>query len=275
MFFSSELRLKYFISQRIASVLFLIIYFLSTIFFSSSLHFISTLFIIFKLGMPPFHSWLVRITFIRPLFQLWLIFFVQKFIPLQFLRNLNLVWMRIIIILILTSYKCFLLIKRLLRVRSLLLISAWVNTSWLIFSLIGGNPWLLFLFIYGWILLIIIKFLSFFLINKTSSIMFLSSVYKIIGTTLFLNLAGLPPFSGFFIKLFILKSVISENSIPAALILLFLSLTVLYSYISIFYYFVGSNVVNKIVIAKSLPIRISLNFICIVLFFPLILNILN
>jgi len=55
-FFSSELSLKYFISQRVASVFFLVCYFSLIILSFNYLEGLIFLFILFKLGLPPFHS---------------------------------------------------------------------------------------------------------------------------------------------------------------------------------------------------------------------------
>jgi len=238
--FSSEVRLKYFISQRVASILFLVTYLRLRIFLSFFTLTIRGLFILFKLGLPPFHRWLSRIVIIRPYKQLWLILFVQKFIPLQFLTRLRISTINFLTAIFLTIMVCFSHLKNIRRIRLMLLISAWVNTVWVLASFRRSNNWALFLLIYGWILLVVLNFLQNFSINKISSIMKLNIVDKLSCSLSFLNLAGLPPLSGFFIKLFVLKFIILNNSIILSLSLLFLSLMVLYAYTSIFYYFISS-----------------------------------
>jgi NADH-ubiquinone oxidoreductase chain 2 len=274
-FFSSELSLKYFISQRVASVIFLIFYLLITSFYSSYINYLSSIFIIFKLGLPPFHRWLVRIIFAGPYTHLWLIFFVQKFIPLQFLRVLSLPRAVLVLILILTSLICFIFIKRVTRVRTLLIISAWVNTSWLVLATPGSGVWFNFLCLYGWILFVTLKALSFFSVSKISSIMYLSFIDKLICVSLFFNLAGLPPFRGFFIKLYLLKYMLLFNSVRLILILFFLSLTVLYTYISVFYYSVGAYTTYKLFYHTPIPMGVKVNFISVALCLPVFLSILR
>lgn len=241
-FFSSEVRLKYFISQRVASVLFLTFYLCLRIFTSSFLSLLVTLFIVFKLGLPPFHRWLSSIAMVSPLKQLWIILFVQKFIPLQILTNLLIPYNFLILILIITSLLCFFCRKNIRRIRIMLLISAWVNTAWLIVSLGRFNAWFLFLLIYGWLLKVALTLAQEYNSIKLSSLMLMPIVIKLIWSFNFLNLAGLPPFTGFFIKLYILKYAVINYSFRVILVLLFISLVVLYAYSSIFYYFIRSNI---------------------------------
>lgn len=95
-----------------------------------------------------------------------------------------------------------------------------------------------FLLIYGWFLFIALKILIVFNINKLTALMPLNIRIKLTCSLNFLNLAGLPPLSGFFVKLYVLKLLVTDNSIFLGLILLFLSLVVLYAYTSVFYYYI-------------------------------------
>jgi NADH-ubiquinone oxidoreductase chain 2 len=54
-FFRREITIKYFISQSVASIIFLVLFFLVYFFTSSSLELIFTSAVLFKLGVPPFH----------------------------------------------------------------------------------------------------------------------------------------------------------------------------------------------------------------------------
>jgi len=138
-FFSSELRIKYFISQTIASVFFLGAYLMLLIFSSTAINLLCGVFILFKLGVPPFHRWLRRIVITGPYLRLWLVLFVQKFIPLQFLSNLNLSSLSMNMALILLAFLCVSLVKSISDVRIIILVSAWVNTSWMILSSVRIN----------------------------------------------------------------------------------------------------------------------------------------
>jgi NADH:ubiquinone oxidoreductase subunit 2 (subunit N) len=85
-------------------------------------------------------------------------------------------------------------------------------------------------------LLTVILNLEWLNVQKLASFLSLRYFSKTVRLINFLRLAGLPPLSGFFIKLFLLKVLIF--SAPSFLILLLLisSLIVLYAYIIISYY---------------------------------------
>ena len=260
-FFSSELGLKYFISQRVASAFFLVCYFSLVMISSNYLRSLMLLFLLFKLGLPPFHSWLVRIIRISPYLQMWIIFIVQKFIPLQFLSYFSLNSSSLIIILILSLLLCFSIIKLIIRFRFILLISAWVNTCWVMVIVNRGGAWLIFLLVYGWLLLIALKLLVWGGINKLSSLAQTSLRLKLATAFNFFNLAGLPPFSGFFVKVFVLKSLIVITSLFTIILLLLLSLVVLCAYLLIFYNFISSSLPSKVLSVQALPKSLSFNIV--------------
>ena len=89
-FFQSEVVIKYFISQRLASIIFLssilivghIAEKLTTLLMACSL--------LFKLGSPPFHGWFVGVLLNSNYRSLYLITTIQKAIPLSIIRKLSL-----------------------------------------------------------------------------------------------------------------------------------------------------------------------------------------
>lgn len=235
-FFSSEIRLKYFISQRIASIFFIF----STLGFLVSAPSIISIIIItsilFKLGIPPFHSWLLSILLISPYKLMVLILIIQKFIPLHIFSSINiepllLIWSAIFSLVVIS-----LNLKNINNLRIRLILSAWGNTLWLCIAAVISSSWIIFLFLYGIFLLTVILNLEWLNVQKLASFLSLRYFSKTVRLINFLRLAGLPPLSGFFIKLFLLKVLIF--SAPSFLILLLLisSLIVLYAYIIISYY---------------------------------------
>jgi NADH-ubiquinone oxidoreductase chain 2 len=82
---SADTTLKYFISQSVASIIFL--FSLLNTRHSGLTEPLLQRALVFKLGLPPFHRWLVRVVLERPWRIIFLILFVQKFIPLHILRN--------------------------------------------------------------------------------------------------------------------------------------------------------------------------------------------
>lgn len=257
-FFSSEIALKYFISQRIASIFF-ILSALGGLFAAPTM--VTTLAvaaIIFKLGIPPFHRWLVRILLIRPYKILFLILIVQKFIPLHIFSTLTVNTTLFIWPAIFTLSLIFLNLKNISNLRISLILSAWGNTLWLILAAINSSSWATFLLIYGGLLLILTLALEGSNSQKFSSFLKLSYSYKIIILLNFLSLAGLPPFRGFFIKIFLLTPLI--NFAPTLLILglLLTSLAVLFAYLIISYYILSSPFQPESSLQIKPPVRLYL-----------------
>jgi len=78
---------KYFLSQRIASLLFFRLVVLNISSIRIEIVIIRT--ILFKLGVPPFHSWLIRVLGeLKPIF-IFFLFTVQKLVPFFILSQLK------------------------------------------------------------------------------------------------------------------------------------------------------------------------------------------
>jgi len=232
---SREIGLKYFISQRVASIFFLLFIFITfykTDYFSSIL----TILILFKIGIPPFSSWMVRISLSSPFKILFLIFSIQKFIPLHIFRllqpffdilNLAIVW---------SIFRFFSILKNLSNMRLILILSAWSNSLWIIFARPWNNFWLIYLIFYSFLLFLILSFLHFNNINKFSRFVVSPFLLKFFCFLNFLNMAGLPPFSGFFFKVVLLKSFLALVPLFCLMALLLFSLLTLGSYIFLSFY---------------------------------------
>lgn len=123
-FFRREITIKYFISQSVASIIFLVLFFLVYFFTSSSLELIFTSAVLFKLGVPPFHRWFLNIIIRCPLDSIILILFVQKFIPLHILSKIYSSFILNCLIMVLTFLLIFFCLKNLSSLRIVLVLSA-------------------------------------------------------------------------------------------------------------------------------------------------------
>lgn len=101
--------------------------------------------------------------------------------------------------------------------------------------------WGLYLTFYGLFLFSTVSILETTGGHTLSSLIILSPALKLLCFLNFLNLAGLPPFSGFLVKLVLLK--VFLNFVPASvvLLLLYLSLCVLFSYLVLTFYSIGAS----------------------------------
>lgn len=237
---NSEASLKYFIIQSIASII-ILIRILSELILNNSIEllrtpqsylFRSALFI--KLGIAPFHFWFPEIIEGINWFNTLILLTWQKLAPFVILIynfNINLYY-RVIII------------------RSILLrgILRWNQTNFkkiLVYSSINHI---------GWILRIIFLnktfFLIYFLFYRLNSILLilplkvnkinqlqqfysslnLNKTQKFIFRLNLLSLGGLPPFTGFFIKWIVLRTLIYNNHNFLGLTIVFLTLIILFIY---------------------------------------------
>ena len=163
---------------------------------------------------------------------------VQKIIPLYFIRNIFFSKALFFISIFLTRIFSAALLWTIVSIGKLLAISSIININWiLIRTQISFKLVFLFIFIYLHLLLGLVLIL-----NKNNSKTFIQRTNKIgtldkVGIILiFMSLGGLPPLLGFLIKLVILKFILLKNNIILAIVLVFLSLILLFHYLSRSYY---------------------------------------
>ena len=120
---------KYFISQRLASLVFI-----SALLIRQELsrvRFLIQLTILFKLGLPPFHSWVLRILGELKYAEIWLIFSIQKVIPLIIMSQIpRSNWVSLIVF----SLRLMLVGRYVvsnLSLNLIMFISSVVNTLWI------------------------------------------------------------------------------------------------------------------------------------------------
>jgi len=238
-------RIKYFVSQRRASLVFLF-----GLILRERLEFIlrlRVLAIVFKLGLPPFHRWLLRIIFSINYFELYLLFTLQKVIPLIILFQLGLRLNALLLVVIRGLGYLILSINSNCSIHNMLFLSSVGNGGFMLRSLIGGN-WLLFLIGYSLILITIMIILGQLKLMKLRDLSF--STVTVIGLLAlqFFNLGGVPPMLGFVVKLIVLKS-LTIVRLVLVLLLLLSSFLVLYVYVVMFFQiyraYATYNVVGK------------------------------
>ncbi len=200
-------------SIKLKSIRALILFFLMQVFFSFGIlfmcllkqRFLLTLFLIIKLALFPFIGWFIQTLVFFP-FVLTLLSFTLNKIPIfliLFKFSLTLNW--------------FLLSLRLLFSLLFRIMIVFYRTSSLIlllYSSIGGNAWLILsieVSYFYFLMFIRVYFLSLICfiskILSTKNEFYLSDIVLIY----FLNLASLPPFPLFLIKVFIVMSLLVSN----------------------------------------------------------------
>lgn len=242
--FSSESSLKYFLTQALASSIFLFSIILLYLFINFKLNLTYYNFIlisstiILKRGTAPFHFWFPRVIEGLSWYSRLLLITWQKIAPLIILSyclSLNL-----LIIIVFAS----MIFGRLgginqTSLRKLIAFSSINHLGWMIAGIINNeNLWFLYFLFYSFLnLRIVFLFENFklFNINQTFKI-FNSNKFMSISTfILLLSLGGLPPFLGFMPKWLIIELLIKNNIFIILTFILFLTLITLYFYLRIAY----------------------------------------
>ena len=212
--------LRIFCNMVISSILFTIIFFLS---------------LILKLGGVPFHYWYLKLIQKLNWKLIWLLSIWQKLIPLLLLRISRIKGFLV--------FGVFRILVRSIstwsqkKIKKILGLSSIFSLGWVLTSFtINNNIWLIFIRGYGLSLLVLVTILSkinyFYSTKKDYPQDPLFLRVFIIGI---LILRGIPPFIGFFLKLFILMFLI-KTYFWISLRILILRLYLIYIYLIIIFF---------------------------------------
>ena len=227
-----KLSVKYFISQRPASVV-LIISVLLINKLDLTYYFFS-LAIFFKLGIPPFQGWIFNII---PLINFWSIFLLltmQKFIPLIILRRVGIPLFLSITSLFIFIIIIIIFINLINSSYYLLLISSLLNVFWVLNIVDYSLIWVDFIVVYALISRSFIFIINIAGLNFIRDLLLADRLIKRLAVLRLLNIRGIPPFTGFIIKLIILKPLIVVGLLYSS-ILIFASIMIIFIYINISY----------------------------------------
>lgn len=227
-FHRAQAGVKYFISQSPASVWLLV----RIIFADSSFwcNLISPV-LIFKLGLPPCHGWVFSLIDFLGLKELCLLLTLQKILPILLLESsintfvLHFSMISTIVLVVMALFAAS-------SLKPVLLLTSVSGAFWPLSTILEGVLWLEFFFVYSFFIVTLGVHLFSVNVTEFSDMLEKPAILRIIICAQFLNLGGLPPFSGFFLKLFVIKLMIIER-VWAIVFLLILSFLTLYLYLQL------------------------------------------
>jgi len=219
---------KYFISQRLASMVFII-----RILLTNRIIFVDAfirLALIFKLGVPPFHSWLISVLTRIGYSRIFMLFTIQKFIPLFIISQIIFIelWLWVLILRLLGV--TLMTLNSIGSFYLLLILSGALNTIWMLRRVSKGGSWVGFLLTYRVVLGALIFGLAKTSVIKVNDVTGLDWRRASIIRFHLLNLGGLPPLVGFLVKLKLLKP-LTIISLSLSVTLVIGALIVLYLYV--------------------------------------------
>ena len=224
--------LKYFISQSVASLIFILCVLIGGA--SRVTVGVVCLAVLFKIGLPPLHSWLLSILPTVGYIEMFILLRVQKFIPLIILRQIALPIAVLGLIIVSCLIFLMLSLNKVGSIFMLIFLSSRRNGLWVLNSLVAGRKWLLFIMVYTVIIGAGLLMLNVLKVFKINDVLYRSYMGAICIRLQFLNIGGLPPFMGFLLKVLIIK-VILGYSWFMVMILIILSLIIIYLYTTILY----------------------------------------
>lgn len=229
---------KYFFIQGIGSAIFIYLWFMG-----NNSEIIFTLIIIrYKIGVGPFYFWFPSVIEGIGWWICLLIIRIQKVLPLI-----------IISIIVLYSVIFFIVIIRLLiggfgiinqrKLKKLIAYSSINHLGWLILRIIIDNLiWLIYLVIYIIILLPLFWYLRKYNLDNLDEVRLIGRLIFVLGV---LRIAGVPPITGFFLKIW-LFSYISRLRLEILVFITVISVLILYIYIRLIYIWMIKRVENVI-----------------------------
>nr|BCL84753.1 NADH dehydrogenase subunit 2 [Argulus japonicus] len=233
---SAESAISYFLIQAFSSLILVSYIFISNIYslWSINTNFIMTMTMMLKMGAAPFHSWVILMTKSLPWPLMILLLSWQKINPLYIVSITS------------SKIEFFVVINAVigamsglthLSLRKLMIFSSLVHSSWIFLSMkVSLNSWILYFA--GYCINSIIPMTFFYLwnINFVKDIFNFKSLNINSSSLCFsiMNLAGLPPFSGFYLKWMILMQTAFFSPLISLMVVMS-SLTSLWFYLRIMY----------------------------------------
>lgn len=223
--------LKYFRCQALISVFFLFLFVGRATFIISDfyLNLYIILILFCKLGAAPFHMWFVRVIIKLDWFSFIWIFSFQKLIPLFFLLKFYLFWGHLLVLRVLSSLIHGLLV---IKIKKALILSSVFRINWIYARIIiAGNLWFIYFLVYS-IVKIVIVLVVIADFSKRLSATRVGLRGGLLVFSYFIFLAGIPPSPIFFLKMIIVRHIISLNILIITLVLLTSSIIFIYIYIN-------------------------------------------
>nr|AXS65801.1 NADH dehydrogenase subunit 2 [Curculionoidea sp. 25 KM-2017] len=242
--FPSEAALKYFITQALASNIFLFSIMLLLQFHTSMNQEFNTIMLMIlnsalfmKLGAAPFHFWFPEVISGLNWNNALILLTWQKIAPMILLIYSlnNMMYFSTIILMscLIGGIQNF----NQMDLRKILAYSSINHIGWMITSFLGSSSvWLTYFMFYTMIsinIILIFKSLNIFYLNQLHSSMNFSKMIKFLFIINFLSLSGLPPFFGFLPKWLTLIDLITSKFIMLSFLIILLTLISMYIYLRI------------------------------------------
>nr|YP_009525779.1 NADH dehydrogenase subunit 2 [Idioscopus clypealis]AXS67646.1 NADH dehydrogenase subunit 2 [Idioscopus clypealis] len=226
---SSECAMKYFIIQSMSSSI--LILGLMLMLMNSKLNFnlIISLSMMIKMGMAPFHTWILSLIEGLSYMMLFNLFTLMKIVPMMITMNMN-NNLNYLIMFSLILGSVFGITQN--SIRKILSYSSIFNMGFLVYSLSNFSLWFTYFSLYS------INLFMFVLILKNNNINYLNQFminsfdmkFKLCIWALMLSSGGMPPMMGFWAKFIIIELSINMSDWLISMTMIFTSLLTMFYY---------------------------------------------
>nr|YP_010736936.1 NADH dehydrogenase subunit 2 [Chinaocerus tubulatus]WEP24823.1 NADH dehydrogenase subunit 2 [Chinaocerus tubulatus] len=226
---SSECSMKYFIVQSMSSSIFILGVIFMLMGVSMNYEMIIILSMVMKMGVAPFHTWVLSIIEGLNYTATFNLFTIMKMVPMMVIMKMNLN-LNLIIILTLIVGSLFGLNQN--SIRKILAYSSIFNMGFMIYSTKNLSLWLLYFLIYTVSLLMLIVILNLNNINYLNQLLInkIELKNKLSIWILMLSAGGMPPMLGFMGKLIVIELAINFEDWFISLMMIITSLLTMFFY---------------------------------------------
>nr|YP_009488340.1 NADH dehydrogenase subunit 2 [Dictyla platyoma]AWD31599.1 NADH dehydrogenase subunit 2 [Dictyla platyoma] len=244
----SEKTMIYFLTQTMASILFLMMVISKSMnmgmFFIKSL---MTLSMMIKLGVPPFHLWMPEMLNKMNWMIMFIMITIQKINPLMIISQLMEKTLIFPLIMIVSSTLGSISGINQISMNKIMAFSSINHLSWIMMCMMNNNNlWMKYFLIYMLITLALCTMFNknlVFFINQMN--MNLPTFMKVMIMLMMLNLGGLPPLPGFFMKWMTIESILNiPSSYLTMTLMMFSSMITLLFYMRMSYYMMMTQSMN-------------------------------
>nr|YP_009868525.1 NADH dehydrogenase subunit 2 [Cofana yasumatsui]QKG63355.1 NADH dehydrogenase subunit 2 [Cofana yasumatsui] len=231
-YLSSECMMKYFLIQSLSSSMLLLGLILMLNNINSTLIILASMMI--KLGMSPFHNWMLVVMNGMSYMCNMILLTVMKIAPFIIVNYLNLdLSIGIICSLLVGSILGF----NQMSFRMILGYSSIFNLSFICSCVNMTYIWTMYMLVYSFMLLSLSVFFQYLNLNYTNQFLMneISLFNKISIWIVFLSMAGVPPMIGFFNKLMVIEYLINLDNMLLVTIMILSSLIISYYYLQMMY----------------------------------------
>nr|UDF83704.1 NADH dehydrogenase subunit 2 [Allognosta vagans] len=242
---STEAALKYFLTQAIASAIFLMAIILwmlknNMLMYQDSMYnnllIISTLLI--KSGTAPFHFWFPKVMDGLNWMNSLILMTWQKIAPMMLISYIFMFKIMFYIIIISAIVGALGGLNQ-TSLRKLMAYSSINHLSWMFTAMIdSNNMWIMYFFLYSFMSMVVIFFLNNYKMWYFNQLFMTPSISSLIKFSFFINLlslGGLPPFLGFLPKWMIIQQLTFSSEMFMIFIMILMSLITLFFYLRLCY----------------------------------------